>query len=61
MPFVFAGFALVHGLVAQKQLNGQWLGLFYMAWFIIDPIKLLLLIVVIADSWVDLRGRLAKV
>lgn len=61
VPFVFAGFALVHGLVAQKQLSGQWLGFFYMAWFIIDPIKLLLILVVVVDSWIDLRGRSTNV
>jgi hypothetical protein len=60
VPLVFAGFALVHGLVAQKQLNGQWLGLFYAGWFIVDPLKILLLLVVVLDSWIDLRGRLVK-
>ncbi|WP_019529781.1 hypothetical protein [Dasania marina] len=60
VPFMFAGFALVHGLVAKKQMNGRWLGLFYIGWFILDPIKLLLLLVVVVDSWFDLRGRLGK-
>lgn len=60
VPFVFAGFALVHGLVAQKQLSGHWLVLFYMSWIILDPLKLLLLLIVVVDSWFDLRGRLAK-
>ncbi|MCR8921546.1 hypothetical protein NO559_02110 [Dasania sp. GY-MA-18] len=60
VPFMFAGFALVHGWVAKKQMNGHWLGLFYIGWFILDPIKLLLLLVVVVDSWFDLRGRLDK-
>lgn len=60
VPFVFAGFGLVHGIVAKKQLGGNWLGLFYLCWFILDPVKLALLIAVVADSWVNIRGRLGK-
>lgn len=60
VPFVFAGFALVHSVVAQKQLSGHWLGFFYMVWLFLDPLKLLLVLVVIADSWIDIRGRIAK-
>jgi hypothetical protein len=59
LPFMFAGFALVHGLAGQKQLNPNWLGLFYMSWLLLDPVKALVLILAIADSWIDIRGRLA--
>lgn len=60
VPFMFTGFALIHGLTAKKQMNGQWLVLFYIGWFILDPLKVLLLLVVVVDSWFDLRGRLGK-
>jgi hypothetical protein len=56
---MFAGFSLVHGFAALKGLRGKWLGLFYFTWFVVDPFKILLLLVVVVDSWFDLRGRLA--
>ncbi|MGK0443075.1 MAG: hypothetical protein ACJA0N_002895 [Pseudohongiellaceae bacterium] len=59
VPFMFAGFSLVHGFAALKGLRGKWLGLFYFTWFVVDPFKILLLLVVVVDSWFDLRGRLA--
>ena len=60
VPFMFAGFALVHGLAATKQLNSNWLTVFYIGWLLFDPIKALLLIVAIVDSWLHIRGRVAK-
>ena len=60
VPFIFAGFGLAHAVVAKKQLGGNWLGVFYLCWFVLDPIKLALLIAVVADSWVNIRARLGK-
>lgn len=60
VPFIFAGFGLVHAIVAKKQLGGNWLVVFYLCWFVLDPLKLALLIAVVADSWVNIRGRLGK-
>lgn len=59
IPMLFAGFALVHGLAAKKQLSGNWVGLFYFCWLLFDPLKALLLVAAIADSWLNIRGRLA--
>jgi hypothetical protein len=60
VPFVFAGFALAHGLAAKKQLNSNWLKIFYISWLLFDPLKALLLIVAIVDSWLHIRGRMAQ-
>jgi hypothetical protein len=60
VPFVFAGFALLHGLAAKKQLNSNWLKIFYISWLLFDPLKALLLIVAIVDSWLHIRGRMAQ-
>ncbi|MEE8057634.1 MAG: hypothetical protein V3T17_07355 [Pseudomonadales bacterium] len=60
VPFMFSGFALIHGLVAQKQLNANWLGVFYFFWLLLDPVKALVLILAVVDSWLNIRGRLAK-
>ncbi|MGK0499091.1 MAG: hypothetical protein ACJAYG_000722 [Oceanicoccus sp.] len=60
LPFVFAGFALVHGLLLQRKVTGNWVVLFYIAWLLFDPIKAILLVMAITDSWLDIRGRLAS-
>jgi hypothetical protein len=59
VPLMFVGFALVHGLLAQKQLRSNWLFVFYISWLLLDPLKALLLIAAVIDSWVNIRGRLA--
>jgi hypothetical protein len=58
MPILFAGFALMHGVAAKKQLSANWIGLFYFCWLLFDPLKALLLVAAIADSWLNIRGRL---
>ena len=60
VPFMFAGFALIHGLAGIKQLNANWLGMFYFLWLLLDPVKALVLILAIADSWLNIRERLIK-
>ncbi|MFA7554073.1 MAG: hypothetical protein WCY88_07475 [Spongiibacteraceae bacterium] len=60
LPFMFAGFALVHSLAAKRQISSHWLGIFYFCWLIFDPIKALVLIAAIVDSWVNIRNRIAS-
>lgn len=59
MPLFVASLALVHGVVGRKNLNGQWLVLFYIALVLLGP-SLMILLVVLAfvDSWLDIRGRI---
>lgn len=57
LPLVFAGFALIHGLVAMKGLNGAWLGGFYFLWLVLGPVKMATILLAVIDSWVDFRGR----
>lgn len=59
MPYVFAGFGLIHGLAAKKGLGSQWLGVFYFFWLLLEPVKILVIILAVADSWLDLRSRVA--
>ncbi|ARN74388.1 hypothetical protein [Oceanicoccus sagamiensis] len=59
LPFMFAGFALVHGLAAKRQISSNVLTMFYIAWLLFDPVKALLLIAAIVDSWIHIRGRVA--
>lgn len=55
LPFVVAGFSLLHAFVAQRQLGTTTLVVAYIAWLLIDIFKVALLLIVIVDSWMDLR------
>lgn len=61
IPLTFAGLALMHAWVARRRRPGNVLLIwFYIAWVVLDPVKLLVLFVAIADSFVDFRGRWAQ-
>ncbi|WP_273822113.1 MULTISPECIES: hypothetical protein [Pseudomonas] len=61
VPLVFAGLALIHGLVAQKRLASFWLVGIYVTFLpfmhLLGP---LLVVLAIVDSLIDFRGRLAS-
>ncbi len=59
VPLMIAGIALVHGLAARKKVNRVALAAFYVALILINPVKLLLCVAAVVDSWSDFRGRLA--
>jgi hypothetical protein len=57
LPLSFAGLALVHARVQWKGQGTGWLVGFYLAWLLLDPIKLMVVFAAIADSWFDFRQR----
>lgn len=57
MPLNFAGLALVHARVAARGQGSGWLVGFYLAWLLLDPVKLMVVFAAIADSWFDFRQR----
>jgi hypothetical protein len=59
-PLFLASLALVHGIVGQKKLSGNWLAMFYVALILLGP-SLMILLVVLAfvDSWLDIRRRIS--
>ena len=58
VPLVFAGLALIHGLVGQKRLAGFWLvGLYVTLLLFMQLIYPLLVVLAIVDSLIDFRGR----
>ena len=59
IPFIFAGFALLHGVVAARGLTSKWLVIFYISWLVLDPVKVIVFVLVVVDSWINIRGRLA--
>ncbi|EFQ65769.1 MULTISPECIES: YybS family protein [Pseudomonas] len=61
VPLVFAGLALIHGLVAQKRLAKFWLvGLYVTILPFMQLIYPLLVVIAIVDGLIDFRGRLAS-
>jgi len=61
VPLVFAGLALIHGLVAAKHLTRFWLvGLYVTLLLFMQLIYPLLVLFAIVDSLIDFRGRLAS-
>lgn len=57
LPLTFAGLALVHARVASRGQGRWWLIGFYLAWIVLDPVKLVLIGAAIADSWLNFRQR----
>lgn len=57
IPLTFAGLALVHARAHVRGQGGGWLGVFYAAWVMFDPVKLLVVLFAVADSWLDFRQR----
>jgi hypothetical protein len=61
VPLVFAGLALIHGLVAEKHLGRFWLvGLYVTLLLFMQLIYPLLVVLAIVDSLIDFRGRFAS-
>ncbi len=59
VPLVFAGMALLHGLVAQGRLGKFWLvGLYVSLLLFMHLVYPLLVMLAVVDSLIDFRGRL---
>ncbi len=59
LPMSFAGLSLVHARVRAKGQGSTWLTFFYLAWLLLDPVKLVVMVLAVADSWFDFRRRWA--
>jgi hypothetical protein len=57
VPFTFVGLALVHARAALRGQGSGWLTGFYLMWLFFDPVKLIVVFVAIADSWLNFRQR----
>lgn len=60
VPLSFAGLALVHARANRRGQRTMWLTGFYLMWLLLDPIKLVVVVVAIADSWIGFRQRWSK-
>jgi len=55
-PLLFSGVGLIHNMVARTGRSGL-LGVFYAALIILPPVKQLLVVLAVMDSWMDFRAR----
>lgn len=59
LPFIVAGFALVHGMVGIRRWGRGPLIALYIAWIVAwELVTGVLLLLAVIDSWWDFRGRL---
>lgn len=62
LPLLFAGVALVHGVIAKTNMGGQWLLAFYVGGLLLNQFILPLLVLgAVIDGVLDIRARLTKV
>lgn len=57
LPMLFSGVALVHAVVAKKQMSGMWLVVFYAVIMFPLAVQIVVLLALI-DSWYDFRTRI---
>jgi hypothetical protein len=57
VPLSVAGLAFLHARAARRNLGSVWLGMFYVLWLLLDPVKLIVIAVAVADSLLDFRSR----
>jgi hypothetical protein len=60
IPLTFAGLALIHARAVSRGRGSGWLTVFYLTWLIFDPVKLLVVLIAVADSWVNFRRLWSK-
>ena len=60
LPLLVSGVAIVHSCAKIKKLNGQWLIGFYIILIIFAPLIPILILLVMIDHWIDVRGRLQQ-
>lgn len=59
IPFIFAGLALVHGVIAKTKLGGQWLVAVYIGLLLFNQIIVPVLVcAAIIDAMIDIRSKL---
>ena len=57
LPLSVAGLGFIHARAAHRKLGFGWLSMFYLLWLLLDPVKLIIVGVAVADSWFDCRSR----
>jgi uncharacterized protein YybS (DUF2232 family) len=59
LPLLVAGIAVFHAFAKSKKLATFWYVLFYIVLFLSDPVKMILMVLAIADTFTDFRKKLS--
>lgn len=57
VPLSVAGIGFIHARAAHRGMGAGWLTMFYLFWLVLDPVKLVVIAVAVADSLMDFRRR----
>lgn len=57
VPLSITGLGFLHARAAHRKLGFGWFSMFYLLWLVLDPIKMVVIAVAIADSFIDFRTR----
>ena len=57
VPLSVAGLGFIHARATHRNLGMAWLTIFYLLWLVLDPVKLIVIGVAVADSYIDFRSR----
>ena len=60
IPLSLAGLGLVHARAAQRGQGAMYLTVFYLLWILFDAVKVIVIGLAVADSWIDFRSRWNK-
>ena len=60
IPLLVAGTALFHAVSAKKRLSNHWYVIFYVVMILSDPVKVLLVMMAIADVSIDFRSKMNR-
>lgn len=58
LPLLLAGIALIHAIVHARRMGIGWLVALYLGLFLVEPLSLAVVILALADTWLNLRNRL---
>lgn len=57
VPLLFAGLGLVHGLCHGRESGGRWLTMLYIGLLLIAPLRNVVALLALIDSFIDVRRR----
>jgi hypothetical protein len=57
VPLTVTGLGFIHARAAHRKLGTSWLTVFYVLWLVIEPVKVIVIGIAVADSWIDFRSR----
>lgn len=57
--YMFYGLAVMHGMLRERNNGSRWLFALYVLMLIAPQVAILLVLLGLADTWVDFRGRFA--